>query len=98
MSHASGDGNPAEVLALFPTMLYYAFIAYIVCGTLYHKNIILIYLVVQCTIMVKTTVQMSKDTKWRIVIPEIVRTVEELKPGDFIEIDIKKVEKSKTTA
>ncbi len=45
--------------------------------------------------MVKTTVQISKDTKWRIVIPEIVRTVEELKPGDFIEIDVKKIEKSK---
>ena len=44
--------------------------------------------------MVKTTVQISKDTKWRIVIPEIVRTVEELQPGDFIEIDIKRIEKS----
>lgn len=48
--------------------------------------------------MVKTTVQISKDTKWRIVIPEIVRTVEELKPGDFIEIDVKKIEKSKAIA
>jgi len=54
--------------------------------------------VVQCTIMVKTTVQISKDTKWRIVIPEIVRKVEELQPGDFIEIDVKKIEKSKATA
>lgn len=61
-------------------------------------NIIFIYIVVQCTIMVKTTVQISKDTKWRIVIPEIVRTVEELQPGDFIEIDVKKIEKSKATA
>ena len=48
--------------------------------------------------MVKTTVQISKDTKWRIVIPEIVRTVEELQPGDFIEIDVKKIEKSKASA
>jgi len=59
---------------------------------------IFIYKVVQCTIMVKTTVQISKDTKWRIVIPEIVRTVEELQPGDFIEIDVRKIEKSKATA
>jgi len=48
--------------------------------------------------MVKTTVQISKDTKWRIVIPEIVRKVEELQPGDFIEIDVKKIEKSKVSA
>jgi bifunctional DNA-binding transcriptional regulator/antitoxin component of YhaV-PrlF toxin-antitoxin module len=61
-------------------------------------NRIFIYIVVQCTIMVKTTVQISKDTKWRIVIPEIVRKVEELQPGDFIEIDVKKIEKTKAIA
>lgn len=48
---------------------------------------------VLCTFMVKTTVQISKDTKWRIVLPEIVRKVEGLQPGDFIEIDVKKIEK-----
>ncbi len=41
--------------------------------------------------MVRTTVQISKDTKWRIVLPEIVRKVENLQPGDYIEIDVKKV-------
>lgn len=45
--------------------------------------------------MVKTTVQVTKDKKWRIVLPEIVRKVENLQPGDYIELDIKKIEKSK---
>ena len=48
--------------------------------------------------MVRTTVQISKDSKWRIVLPEIVRKVEDLRPGDFIEIDVKKIEKPKVTA
>ena len=48
--------------------------------------------------MVRTTVQISKDSKWRIVLPEIVRKVEDLCPGDFIEIDVKKIEKPKVTA
>jgi bifunctional DNA-binding transcriptional regulator/antitoxin component of YhaV-PrlF toxin-antitoxin module len=47
--------------------------------------------------MVRTTVQISKDSKWRIVLPEIVRKVEDLHPGDFIEIDVKKLEKLKVT-
>lgn len=46
---------------------------------------------VLCTSMVKTTVQISKDIKWRIVLPEIVRKVEGLQPGDYIEIDVKKL-------
>lgn len=45
--------------------------------------------------MVRTTVQISKDSKWRIVLPEIVRKVENLQPGDYIEIDVKKIEKPK---
>ncbi len=45
--------------------------------------------------MVRTTVQVSKDSKWRIVLPEIVRRVENLQPGDYIEIDVKKIEKPK---
>lgn len=45
--------------------------------------------------MVKTTVQVTKDKKWRIVLPEIVRKVENLQPGDYIELDIKKIEQSK---
>jgi bifunctional DNA-binding transcriptional regulator/antitoxin component of YhaV-PrlF toxin-antitoxin module len=48
--------------------------------------------------MVRTTVQISKDSKWRIVLPEIVRKVEELQPGDFIEIDIRKIDRLKVTA
>lgn len=44
--------------------------------------------------MVRTTVQISKDTKWRIVLPEIVRKVENLQPGDYVEIDVKKLEKN----
>ncbi len=48
--------------------------------------------------MVTTTVQISKDSKWRIVLPEIVRKVEDLQPGDFIEIDIKKIDRQKVTA
>ncbi len=47
--------------------------------------------------MVRTTVQVSKDSKWRIVLPEIVRKVEDLQPGDFIEIDIKKIDRQKVT-
>ena len=43
--------------------------------------------------MVKTTL-VIKDKNFRIVIPEAVRMVEELKVGDAIEIEIKKVTKN----
>jgi len=43
--------------------------------------------------MVRTTLQISNDSKWRIVLPQIVREFEDLQPGDFIEVDIKKLEK-----
>ncbi len=96
MSHAPGCCKHRRGNALFLD-LYYVFITYIVCGTLYHKTDTFIYFVVLCAIMVRTTVQISKDSKWRIVIPEIVRKVEDLQPGDFIEIDIRKIEKQKAT-
>ncbi len=46
--------------------------------------------------MAKTTVQVN-DPKFRIVIPLDIRTLENIHLGDFVEIDIKKIEKSKVT-
>lgn len=44
--------------------------------------------------MAKATIQIN-DSKYRIVIPQDIRTLENINIGDFIEIDIKKIEKSK---
>lgn len=44
--------------------------------------------------MAKTTVQVS-DKKFRVVIPQDIRSLEGIDLGDFIEIDIKKIEKPK---
>lgn len=45
--------------------------------------------------MAKTTLQVN-DVKFRIIIPHDIRTLEDIKRGDFIEIDIKKIEKPKS--
>ncbi len=42
--------------------------------------------------MTKATVRLPKDVKHRIVIPNEIWEVENLKEGDLIEIDIKKIE------
>ncbi len=42
--------------------------------------------------MTKATI-LIKDKNFRIVIPEAVRIAEELKVGDIIEIDIRKIKK-----
>ncbi len=48
--------------------------------------------------MVKATIRYLDEKKRRIVIPKEVAEVEDLHEGDYIEIDIKKIEKSKVTA
>ncbi len=45
-------------------------------------------------IMAKTTIQVN-DPKFRIVVPQDIRTLENINIGDYIEIDIKKIEKPK---
>lgn len=46
--------------------------------------------------MTKTIVQIKDDKQRRIVIPQEVWNLEGLQKDDYIEIDIKKVEKPKT--
>lgn len=45
--------------------------------------------------MTKATAQIPKDTshKHKIVIPKEIWSLEDLHEGDFIEIDVKKIEK-----
>ncbi len=45
--------------------------------------------------MAKATVKIPKDVKHRIVLPKEIWELENLDYGDFIEIDVKKIEKSK---
>lgn len=42
--------------------------------------------------MAKATVQVN-DVKYRIVIPQDIRKLENIELGDFIEIDVKKIDK-----
>ena len=44
--------------------------------------------------MAKATIQVN-DQKFRIVIPQDIRTLEDISIGDFVEIDIRKIEKPK---
>ncbi len=44
--------------------------------------------------MAKATIQVN-DLKFRIVIPQDIRTLEDISIGDFVEIDIRKIEKPK---
>lgn len=46
--------------------------------------------------MTKTTVKIPKDVKHRIVIPKDIWELENLEAGDFIEIDVKKIEHTKS--
>lgn len=45
--------------------------------------------------MTKSTVKIPKDIKHRIVLPKEIWDVEALDYGDYIEIDVKKIEKEK---
>jgi bifunctional DNA-binding transcriptional regulator/antitoxin component of YhaV-PrlF toxin-antitoxin module len=45
--------------------------------------------------MTKATVKIPKDVKHRIVLPKEVWELEDLHEGDFIEIDVRKIEKTK---
>ena len=45
--------------------------------------------------MTKSTIRIPKDPKHKITIPEEIWNIENLQPGDYIEIDIKKIEKPK---
>ena len=49
--------------------------------------------------MAKATVQIPKDQsrKHKIVIPKEIWSLENLQEGDYIEIDIKKIEKLRVT-
>jgi bifunctional DNA-binding transcriptional regulator/antitoxin component of YhaV-PrlF toxin-antitoxin module len=42
--------------------------------------------------LIKETVKISKDLKHRIVLPKEILELERLDYGDFIEIDVKKIE------
>lgn len=42
--------------------------------------------------MTKSTIKIPKDPKHKITIPEEIWNVERLQYGDYIEIDIKKIE------
>jgi bifunctional DNA-binding transcriptional regulator/antitoxin component of YhaV-PrlF toxin-antitoxin module len=44
--------------------------------------------------MAKATIQVN-DPKFRIVIPQDIRNLEDISIGDFVEIDIRKIEKPK---
>jgi bifunctional DNA-binding transcriptional regulator/antitoxin component of YhaV-PrlF toxin-antitoxin module len=48
--------------------------------------------------MVKATIRYLDEKKRRIVIPKEVTEVEDLHSGDFIEIDVRKIEKTKAHA
>lgn len=43
--------------------------------------------------MVKATIRYLDEKKRRIVIPKEIAEVEDLHEGDYIEIDVKKIEK-----
>jgi hypothetical protein len=45
--------------------------------------------------MVKSTIRIPKDPKHKITIPEEIWDIEKLQYGDYIEIDVKKIEKLK---
>lgn len=45
--------------------------------------------------MTKTTIKYLDEKKRRIIIPKEVAEVEDLHAGDYIEIDVKKIEKAK---
>ncbi len=45
--------------------------------------------------MAKSTIRIPKDPKHKITIPEEIWDIEKLQLGDYIEIDIKKIEKPK---
>lgn len=46
------------------------------------------------TTMAKATIQVN-DPKFRIVIPQDIRSLENIDVGDYIEIDVRKIEKPK---
>ncbi len=45
--------------------------------------------------MTKSTIKIPKDPKHKITIPEEIWDIEKLQYGDYIEIDVKKIEKIK---
>ncbi len=45
--------------------------------------------------MTRSTIRIPKDPKHKITIPEEIWDIENLQYGDYIEIDIKKIEKPK---
>lgn len=45
--------------------------------------------------MTKSTIKIPKDPKHKITIPEEIWDIEKLQYGDYIEIDVKKIEKPK---
>lgn len=45
--------------------------------------------------MTRSTIKIPKDPKHKITIPEEIWDIEKLQYGDYIEIDIRKVEKTK---
>jgi bifunctional DNA-binding transcriptional regulator/antitoxin component of YhaV-PrlF toxin-antitoxin module len=47
--------------------------------------------------MSKATVKIPKDVKHRIVLPKEIWELEQLQDGDFIEIDIRKIDRTKVT-
>ena len=47
--------------------------------------------------MTKATIRYLDEKKRRIVIPKEIAEVEDLHEGDYIEIDVKKIEKQKIT-
>ena len=47
--------------------------------------------------MAKATIQVN-DPKFRIVIPQDIRTLEDISIGDFVEIDIRKIDRPKERA
>ncbi len=48
--------------------------------------------------MVKATIKFMDVSRRRIIIPKEIIEVEDLHEGDYIEIDVKKIEKQKITA
>jgi bifunctional DNA-binding transcriptional regulator/antitoxin component of YhaV-PrlF toxin-antitoxin module len=48
--------------------------------------------------MTKATVKIPKDVKHRIVLPKEIWELEGLEEGDFIEIDVKKLENPRREA
>lgn len=47
--------------------------------------------------MAKATIRYLDEKKRRIVIPKEIAEIEDLHEGDYIEIDVKKIEKQKVT-